>query len=731
MGLLMLLASAPAELRAQDYTPNWSLCVDDGFPEPFSDLVLPPGQAREAAPVSLDAERATSDPSRIELQGDAVLRRGDQRLAAPSLHVDRQNNVVTAEQGLRFDQGPFTVFAERGRLDVDQDRADLEQAEFFLREVHLRGSARDFTASGDGEAQMAAVSFTSCPVGSRLWAIDARELELHRDSGRGEAWNATLRLGGVPVLYTPYMNFPIDDRRASGFLPPRGGYSDRQGFDLTLPYYWNIAPERDLTILPRYLEKRGLMLGGQYRYLGRSYSGELSGAWLGDDKVFGDERYAFSFGHVARPGPQSSFTVDYSQVSDDQYLTDFGNTVRATSLSFLSQSVSYGYTGGPWRSRLRAQRYQRVAEQISPAQEPYKILPELSFAGSWPRAAGPVGFQVDSEISNFAHDIRTEGVRVDVNPSLTLPLLRPWGFLTPRLGLSFTSYALDENPRGDDLERRAAPIFSLDSGLIFERPLALGERAGQLTLEPRLFYLYVPFKDQSELPNFDTTRYSEDYYSLFRENRFTGADRLGDANQVTTALTSRWLVQGSELARLSVGQIQYFQDREVTLSGLPETRPSSDLIAEAWVQAGRGWSGGAGVNWNTEEERTSRSRFDLRYNPGPGKVLDVSYRVTRDELEQTDLAAFWPLSPRWKAFGRWYYALDFDRTIEAIAGLQYEDCCWAVRLAARHYRDAPEDIEANNSFYVELVLKGLGGLGTAFEGLLSEAMPGFEDDLYR
>jgi LPS-assembly protein len=726
-----MLVLAHAELHAQDYSFDWRHCANDGFPEPIAGLVLEPGSERSSSPVILDADRAVSDPLRVELEGDAILRRGDQRLAASSLEMDRKRNVVTAQQGLRFDQGPFTIFAERGRLEVDDDRADLGNAEFFLRDNHLRGTARELAVEGDGEAEMSTVSFTTCQVGNRLWAINAREMALHRDTGRGEAWHATLRVADVPVFYMPYMNFPIDDRRASGFLPPRVGYSDRHGFDLTVPYYWNIAPERDLTFLPRYMGKRGLMLGAQYRYLGRAYEGELNGTYLADDKVFGDNRYAFYFGHRQRPSLRSTFVVDYSQVSDDEYLNDFSDTVRRSSESFLNQTVSYLYSAGPWRARKRAQPKQTVDSDITPAQEPYKLLPELSIRGAWPRSAGLATFELDGELTNFDHDLRTDGVRLNVNPSMSLPLLRPWGFLTPKVGLSFTSYALTDNRRGSDHQRRAAPIVSIDSGLIFERPLDAGERRGTLTLEPRLFYLYVPFKDQSQLPNFDTANYSEDFYSLFRENRFTGPDRLGDANQITTALTSRWLVEGNEQARLSVGQIQYFEDRQVTLSGIPDTRPSSDLIAEAWVQAGRGWSGGVGINWNPEDRRTSRSRLDLRYNPEPGKVLDLSYRVTRDELEQVDAAIFWPLAPRWKGFARWYYSLDFDRTIEAISGLQFEDCCWAIRFAARHYRDAPEDIEADNAIYVELILKGLGGIGTAFEGLLSDAMPGFQDDLYR
>lgn len=730
---MLLLATVPTAGRAQQegYAYNWSICADDGFPEPFPELKLPEGQAREEVPVAIDAESAVSDASRIRLEGNAVLQRADQRLAAPSIDVDRARNTVTAEEGLRFDQGPVTIFAERGRLEVEADRTEFGNAEFFLRDAHLRGTAGEFVATGDGEAQLAGASFTTCPVGSRLWAIHAREVELHRTTGRGEAWHATFRLGGVPVLYTPYFNFPIDDRRYSGLLFPQFGYSDRHGFDLTVPYYWNIAPERDFTFLPRHMSERGLMLGGQYRYLGRRYQGEIAGTYLREDREFGDDRSSLYVRHRWQPSLRSNFSVNYNEVSDREYLEDFGGSLSANSASFLPQTVAYSYSAGPWQSRIRAQRFQPVDEAISEAQEPYSVYPEAELRGSWPQSAGPLTFNFLGAVSNFQHDTRVDGVRVNTLPSFSLPLLRPWGFLSPKLSLSYTSYSLNDNRRGGNHIRRAAPIFSVDSGLIFERPMALGDRPGQLTLEPRLFYLYVPFRDQSEIPNFDSPLYSEDFYSLFRENRFTGPDRLGDANQITTALTSRWLVEGNELARLSVGQIQYFQDREVTPSGVPETRSSSDIIGDFWLQPGAGVSVGAGINWNPEERRTTRSRFDLRYNPEPGKVLNLAYRVARDDLEQADLAALWPLGPRWKLFGRWFYDLDFDRTIEAIAGLQYEDCCWAVRFAARHYRDEPEAVEADNGFYVEFILKGLGGVGTAFRSLLSDAMPGFQDDLYR
>lgn len=738
--LRLLIVCSPAVLAAvastghaqqQGYAYDWSICADDGFPEPFPELELPEGQAREDVPVSIDAESAVYDASRIRLEGSAVLRRADQRLAAPSIDVDRERNTASAQEGLRFDQGPFTVFAERGRLQVEADRTEFDSAKFFFRDAHLRGAAEELVATGEGEAQLARASFTTCPVGSRLWAIHAREVELHRSTGRGEAWHATFRLGGVPVLYAPYFNFPIDDRRYSGVLFPQIGYSDRHGLDLTVPYYWNIAPERDFTFLPRYMSKRGLMLGGQYRYLGRRYEGEVGGTYLRDDREFGDDRSSLYVRHRWRPNLRSNFSVNYNEVSDRQYLDDFGGSLKATSAAFLPRTVSYSYSAGPWQSRVRAKRFQPLDEATSQVEEPYSVYPEAELRGSWPQAAGPVTFDFLGSVTNFQHDIRVDGLRVDTLPSFTLPLLRPWGFLTPRFSLSYTSYALNENRRGSNQITRTAPIFSLDGGLIFERPLMLGDRLGQLTLEPRLFYLYVPFRDQSEIPNFDSPLYSEDFYSLFRENRFTGPDRLGDANQITTAVTSRWLVEGNELARLSVGQIQYFQDREVTPSGVPETRSSSDIIGDFWLQPGAGVSVGAGVNWNPQDQRTTRSRFDLRYNPQPGKVFNLAYRVARDDLEQSDVAALWPLGARWKLFGRWFYDLEVDRTLEAIAGLEYGDCCWAVRLAARHYRDEPDAVEADNGFYVEFILKGLGGVGTAFRSLLSDAMPGYQDDLFR
>ncbi len=726
--LLFLLSCLVLVVPVQAAPMRWAACSADGFPPTLPQLVLEDGVDRNSLPAQLDGDAALSDPLRLALTGGASMERGDQRLAADTLVFNRQTNVLTADGSVRVDQGGMTLFGDRARMDVDDDEVRVFDGEYYYRPIHGRGTVGTLLLRGDNTADLESASYTTCPVGDRpFWSIHGDEVRLNSNTGRGEAENAVLRLGGVPVFYTPYASFPIDDRRHTGLLPPRIGTSNNNGFDLTVPFYWNIAPERDLTLYPRYMDRRGLMLGGEYRYLGRTYSGDISGAFLSNDKQTDENRYAFSWQHFSQINRWVG-RLDYNKVSDKQYLDDFGDSLLTSSASYLPQLGQIAYQGNNWRGRVRLQKYQTIDETITARQKPYELLPEVQMIGRW--VDGPLGltYHFDGEATAFDHQVKTEGNRLNLFPGLSLPVLRSWGHFIPKVSLSVTKYNLDDNPRGDTSITRTAPVVSVDSGLVFERPVDFLDTGWKQTLEPRLYYLYVPYRNQDDIPLFDTSRVSEDYYWMFRENRFTGPDRLGDANQLTVALTSRMLSEGAEKARFSIGQIRYFANRRVELNPRlpPQTVGYSDLFADASVSLFPGWTMRGAIQWNVENEWTEVGRLDLRYTPIPGSVLGASYRYTRDDFEQIDLAGAWRLNERWRLMGRYLYSLEGDMVLEGLAGLEYESCCWLVRVAGRHYRNGIDDPTADNALYVELELKGLGGLGTNLNQLFAESINGYE-----
>ncbi len=731
-GLLWCVAAVSGPASAADGA-QFPLCVSGAFPQAQDLVAVPDGVERTDLPVRLDADTAESDSAQVIMTGDAVLERGDQRLTADRLHLDRKSNVLTASGNVRFDLPEFTAFGSKSVFHPATDEAMVEDVEYFFHERHAQGVADDLEIRGNGWARLRDVTYSTCDKGDEFWKLEASDLKLDRESGRGTAKNAVLRLSDVPVFYTPYLNFPIDDRRHTGFLLPRVGTSDRNGFDLTVPWYWNIAPHRDATFSPRYMSDRGLMLAGEFRYLNPTNQGKIYGSYLQNDAQADDDRHALSVFHSGNPIPNWGALVNFSQVSDDDYLKDFSDNLFSSSATQLDQLGQLTYFGGEWTSRLRVHKFQNVDSSIARAAQPYERIPELSMRGTWHGGYDEPTFELSGEATRFGHAVNVEGTRVDIRPAASLPLRRPWGYLTPKLGLSHTAYLLDDSAGGSDTPTRTAPITSVDAGLVFEKNLDWGGGDMVQTLEPRLFYLYVPRRDQDDIPIFDTSNLSVDFNSLFRENRFIGRDRLGDANQLTTALTTRVLDRGVERFRFSIGQIQYFRDREVTLrSGAKSaTTNSSDILSEVRANLGNGFFAKGTHQWDVNDSTTALGRLDLSYNPGPGRVLSTTYRFERDNLEQFDVSGFWPLSSRWRFMGRWWYSLDRDRLLESIAGVEYRDCCWALRFARREFRDGSDDQDSDVAFYVELELSGLAGLGTGLGKVMSDAIPGYDEYLAR
>jgi LPS-assembly protein len=708
----------------------WALC------QPWPPLIVPlepeplPHTPVEVVPVQLFANHALLSAERdAQFRGDVVLLRDGQQLEADEMDYDATANEVRARGDVRYWQEGFAAAGDSAHLDLDTDQGEMETATYRLEERHARGRAERVLVEGPERARLSRVSYTTCDPGRRDWELRAREVRLNRATGTGNARHVTVAFQGVPFLYSPYLSFPLDNRRKSGFLTPSVGSSSTTGFDLQVPYYWNIAPHRDATITPRFMADRGVQLIGEFRYLNPANRGIVGAEYLPGDRVAERDRHAFFLRHSGVLAPRWTTNIDVNHVSDSQYLQDFGDSLSVASITHVERRADVQYHGGVWNVLGRVQGFQTVDEEIPGPARPYQRLPQLLVRGALPPTAYGVTPALRAEYVNFERADSVTGGRLDLRPSLSLPLTGLAYFLTPTLSLRHTQYQLDGTPPEEPSNpSRTVPSVSLDGGIFLERDAQWGDRPLLHTLEPRLFYLYVPRVDQDELPVFDTGRFGFGFAQLFAEDRFTGADRVGDANQLTLALTSRLIdgPTGAERLSAGIGQILYFRDREVTLPNeAVATERTSDLLGQLGLRLHPSWTGDATVQWNPHEDRVEVGTAALRFRPGRSRIVNLAYRFRHDSLEQTDVSFLWPLGPQWRLVGRWNYSLRESRNLETLAGVEFESCCWGARLAVREYL---LDAEGNTDLgvYLQLELKGLTSVGQNVENLLEHGILGYE-----
>ncbi len=699
----------------------------------------PPAEAPFTAPaeaadsddrIRLSADAAESSGADIHtLQGNAVVNYRDQQLHADTIIYDRNLGVVDAEGNVRYRSPGLSINSEHARMLPDEDRGSLHNIDYVLPESHGRGSASAAHLEGRQHHRLEQASYTTCAPGNTDWVLAADDVRLDQETGTGVARDAKLRLKGVPLLYTPYISFPIDDRRKSGLLVPSFGQSGETGLDLSLPYYWNIAPHRDATLIPRFMRDRGVMLGTEFRYLNRRSRGTLNFEYLPSDDLFGNDRHAVSLQHNWNPAARLRTRLIVKDVSDTDYFEDLGTGLVQSSATHLERSALATYNGDEWTLQARLQDYQTIDTRIAESSRPYRRLPQIRFNATPQQRFHGLQFALDSEYTEFDQDNRVSGSRIDIRPRVSLPVNRAAWFMEPALGLRHTVYRLDTVSPGDpDAPERTTPVLSLDAGAFLDREFSWNDTAHIQTLEPRLFYLYVPNKDQDNIPVFDTGEYDFNIWQLFQENRFSGPDRMGDANQLALILTTRILepATGVQKFSASLGELLYFRDRKVTLPGQSaETTSRSDVIGELSLELDPGWNAGAGIIWDPHERQTRRSDFRVQYRVSKRQMVNLSYRFRDESLEQTDFSFLWPLGRSWHAIGRWNYALDSRETLEAIAGFGYESCCWAAQLVGRSYVN-DEGGDRNSGIYLQIELKGLTSSGRQVDRLLERGILGYQ-----
>lgn len=679
------------------------------------------------APFDIDAGNVDSTVNGdTVLGGGVVLRQGDRRIRADQIRIDPRGRDVRVQGSVEYSDPELRVGGSGGRYEGGQVR--IEDAEFEMPRQPARGSARALQLDARGRLLLEGVSYTTCPRGMRGWRIAADRVDIDGQRQVGTARGARVEFQGVPLIYLPWISFPAGPARKSGFLFPSLGSSSRGGLQLSTPYYLNLAPNYDLTATPTLYSRRGLDLGGEARFLSSRSRFVLDGNFLPHDGVYGEERSRIRLQGRTDLGAGWLLRVGAENVSDNAYFEDFTQGSDSTSIAFLPRRVQVSYRDDTWYAGAMVRNFQTLDPQLDPADRPYTELPRL-FASAWWRLPGalPLEYGFDAESTGFQRSLGVDGWRLDAQPRALLRFEGPGWFITPSAAWHSTAYALRNEAAGQDSSpSRHLPLLSLDGGMIFER--AAG-RSGQrrMTLEPRVMYLYVPYRSQDDLPVFDTGVPDLDWIQLFRDNRYVGPDRVGDANQVTAGITTRLFSSSSGTRYLSatLGQTFYLEPPRVRLPDEPpRSSTSSDLMAQLELRAFRDWNVDLGVQWNHHENRAERSEIRVQYRPRSDQVVNLGYRFQRDRLEQADVSAAWPVARDWRLYGRVLYSLRDDNTIEQFAGVEYGSCCWGLRAVARRYVSNRTG-ERDTGFFLQLELKGLSNVGTAADAFLKRAIRGY------
>ena len=663
------------------------------------------------------------------LKGKVEGGRANQQLSADLLSYDKNTDIADATGNVRFEYGERILSGDSATIDLGKNSGNLKSASFWFPDKHIRGQADSIEFIGVAETRLKDAIFTTCDEGSNDWLLKASSLQLDTEKNEGVAHHARIRFFSVPIFYFPYLSFPLEGRK-SGFLAPAFGSSSNSGSEVSMPYYWNIAPHRDATVTPRYLSRRGLLLETELRYLNERSYGQIDIAHINDDRVFGEDRTSASVQHQGSPSDGWRTKLNYSHVSDEDYLDDFGSGLASSSVTELERFAYVDYRNQYLQASLLVQNYQTLDKTITAIEKPYQRLPQVQINSfNWKGPAG-LEFGFDAEAVRFDRSVGVIGNRLDVQPRVRWPWKGQAGFIIPKLVFRHTQYQLTRSDPGfDDSPTRSLPVFSLDSGLYFERETGEDSAVSRQTLEPRLFYLHTPYRSQDNLivdelgvdRVFDSSLPLFSFSQMFRENRFSGADRVSDANQLGTALTTRFFDgRGRELLSASVGRTFYFQDREVTLpGGIAETDPFSNWAAEIKSHWFSTLSARASAQWDTNSGDMERGSVHILYQKDNRHVLKLAYRFEENNIEQSDVAFIWPLASHWSLVGRWLHSIRDDVTLETLKGVEYESCCWTARLVQRSYRVDALDENENNSIWVQLELKGLTSVGEGIKNLLA------------
>jgi len=709
-----------------------SLYAEEPSPQPKADDGLCPAEFIASQPKPIEGDKSdkrvyiSADKAHVDsesvtyFEGTVKARQADRILEAEKVRYDRNTEQIDAEGKITYATSGMKVTGESAKFNLENNQGEVKNAQYFTGSVNGRGEAEVISIKSKHRVELDSASYTTCPPGDEAWALRANAIKLDNEKRQGTASNVVLEVANIPVFYLPYIRFPIGEERMSGLLYPGLGQSDRHGTSFSLPYYWNIAPHFDATITPTNMTKRGISLETELRYLTENNQGIFDATYLPSDKAFNNEdRRQLVWNHTGSPALGWSTLIDYKEVSDTNYLDDFAGSLATSSVTHLNQEGKLSYNHPHFLFQARVQNHQNIS-----GEEPYKREPQLNLDSRFTNQDNQFNYDINTEMVRFDHteESRVIGQRIYLKPFISYPFQSEPGFFIPKLSLHHLQYDLDRLPAAtdDDDPNVTIPVFSADMGIFLERDFTFGETELLQTLEPRLFYLYAEEKDQSSLPVFDTALTTFGESLLFSENRFSGRDRIGDANQLTTALSTRFYRSdtGAEVLNATLGQIIYFEDRDVILpGGSVETTDRSSYIGLLSFTPNRRLKFIGDLQWDPETKHTEVGNYRVSYTTEKGQVINYDYRFRRNEIRTQGVSFAWRFNPAWQVFGGHQYDLENDHRLENFLGVRYDNCCWAVRLVAHEQFDTLVNGSArfDNAVFLELVLKGLSSLGSRKE----------------
>lgn len=679
------------------------------------------------------------------ITGDVQLDQGDHRVTSQEMTYDSATGIALAKQDVNYYTPLLIVASPTGRYDTNKGTGTFDAADFLLPLRHGHGTADVVNSLDTAHSQMFGVVYTTCPPGKIDWDLKAPDMNLDSSTNTGEAHDVTIHFKGVPVFWTPYINFPISDDRKSGFLGTEFSFDAVDGIETEAPYYLNLAPNYDATLYPRVITKRGVQSGGDFEILTPVSYDYIYASYLPHDMVE-DQEYGLTgdhgrgqlfINHSLNITDSLQMTGDYNWVSDDNYFHDLNSDLPIASSTYLRRDLKFSYKDGPdFSVDTLAQDFQVITPLIPPDAYPYRRVPLIGIStGNFDSVTG-AEYIFDTTIVRFQRADRLGAWRLDTKPSVSYPLTGPAWFFTPTLAWRYTDYDLAEmsvTPDSSHLSR-SVPIFDIDTGLYFDRD------AGDYlqTLEPQLYYLRVPYRDQSQIPEFDTLAAPFSYLQLFSDNSFYGSDRQADANQLSYALTSRILdpTTGAEVIRADIGQIRYFSDRRVTFNNVPQTNLFSDLIGEVAYNLNDEWTATYQQLWSPVSRRTDMGTVLLQYHPGYHQVLNLGYQYQSEPyngtaiVKQRDFSFSWPVAGNWSAVGRWNYDIANHVTLEDFVGFEFDNCCWNFQILHRHVvlgSDTVGKPSFDNVFFFQISLKGLVTAGRHLDELVENGILGYQD----
>ena len=678
-------------------------------------------------PIQINAASAEALPQQdyLRLQGKVQITQANQQLFADQAVIDRRQQQIQADGNVLLRQDALRLYATQIDYNLQHQSGQANNIHYRLPTVPARGTAAEARVLSSTQSHYDQISYTTCQPNDSSWVLSAEQLELDQAEGWGSMRHATLTFMGVPIGYTPWLSFPIDDRRRSGFLPPSIGYNDDDGVRIQIPYYVNLASNYDLTLQPMLMSRRGLLLGTEWRLLTANTQSTLQADYIAQDRQYAqpqNHRGRISLRSASQWTDHLSSNIMIDYVSDDDYLTDFGRTLAYSSTTLLPQSARLDYRTQDWAMTALIKGYQ----VLNNGSQPYRILPQIHVRRQNANIPNTTAYLFDAEITQFDKpgDTALDAIRFDMQTGISWPLQASYFHLTPKLSTRYTKYHLRHHTTGmHTAPDRLTGHLSVDGGLYFERNTTYADQPSIHTLEPRVFYQYITAADQDDIPIFDTASYSFSPNHLYRDNRFTGADRVGDAHQMTLALTTRLhnRINYQEYLRASIGQIYYFQDRTVTMPGQPiETAKTSAIVGDIRAKIGQNWQANGNITWEPQTNTFEQLTVQTAYRADDAHRVALTYRLRDTVTEHIGLATHWALTDNIHLVARWQYDLTEQVTREALTGLEYQACCWRVRLVAHEQLDNQQ--QPDMTYGVQLELNGLGKLGNDIDDILNNRL---------